>query len=517
MFLGRDDSKPQTLCKQGSDVSALLNEIGQELAADAARSPVAIDIVAAVSDLTTAPSWLAPLALRPGLDGACVGTRCLVPWQLLGRGTFATHAPIDFLPEIRFGISHKKLRKSLKAGAEDEAYQRIATHSFVLGIDGKVTQLRRLQVPTTRPDAESVAHAEQLFEQHILAAQLPSGQFRYTLDPFNGKADTQNFGLARQAGTAYALCDVGSAAPQVTAAANLALKFLAGYARSSEDGLRTGIALPTDRVVELGPSALSLIAFLRCRERLGPAYDAQIRGLSRFILSLQTPEGVFQRGSDRSLKAPKPGPMALYAQGQALLALVLLETALNYDPELLPGVPELAATIDRAMAYTTDRYWHHAMYPFFFLEENWHCLAARAALVQHRNPRYEQFCLDYVRFKSRLILDSDSAVDPELVGSFGLGNIIPPHSAGAAGFGEAVAAAVTLERARGESTARTTRVLTDIVGLVVRQQRTETNSFGCVPEALGGFPEQVHVPLTRIDFAQHAWSAVAHAKSELAW
>ena len=43
------------------------------------------------------------------------------------------------------------------------------------------------------------------------------------------------------------------------------------------------------------------------------------------------------------------------------------------------------------------------MRDFFFFEENWHCLAARAALAHHRRDDYERFCLDYVTMKTRLL------------------------------------------------------------------------------------------------------------------
>jgi hypothetical protein len=304
----------------------------------------------------------------------------------------------------------------------------------------------------------------------------------------------------------------------VTESARNALQFLSRFEQTSADQQVLGLVQPGEAFASLGPSALSLVAFLRCRSRMDRTFDDQIRGLSRFVVSLQAANGSFRPGMDVKQKQPRSGPFPLYSQGQAVLALVLLEAELLQDPSLLPDLaPDLSGVIDRAMAYTAGDYWRRAMYPFFFLEEGWHCLAARAALLHHRQASYEQFCLDYVRFKSRLILEESSDVDPELIGGFGLGNVFPPHSAGAAGLGEAVAAALTIERARGERELRDRRLMEAIVLFVLRSQRTNVNSFACVPGAIGGFPEQVHAPITRIDFAQHAWAAVAHARNELAW
>jgi hypothetical protein len=150
------------------------------------------------------------------------------------------------------------------------------------------------------------------------------------------------------------------------------------------------------------------------------------------------------------------------------------------------------------------------LYPFFFIEENWHCLAARAALELERDPQYEQFCLDYVTFKTRQILDLDSGVDPLFVGGMGFGNVVPPHNTGSAGFGEALSAAIAIRKQQGIDIEREQKLLALVLGFLVRQQWTESNCTGCVPEALGAISEHTHSPITRIDFVQHAWAALGH-------
>src|SRR5690606_27024778 len=116
----------------------------------------------------------------------------------------------------------------------------------------------------------------------------------------------------------------------------------------------------------------------------------------------------------------------------------------------------------------------------------------------------------YMKFKSRLILDESSGVDPQYVGGFGFGNIIPPHNTGAAGVGEAVAAAIAVKVARQEDVAEERELLRSLMGFLLRQQWTPDNCFACVPEAIGAISEHTHSPITRIDFAQHAWAAVGH-------
>jgi len=196
---------------------------------------------------------------------------------------------------------------------------------------------------------------------------------------------------------------------------------------------------------------------------------------------------------------------------------VLLEQRLATHPSaVLPSYDEVHAAVERAMQYFGTRYWSHPLRDFFFLEENWHCLAARTALAVHRHPAYEALCLDYVRFKSRLILLTEDGVEPDFDGGFGFGNLVPPHNTGAAGFGEALAAAIPILRARGAPTEREERLLGRVMRFLMRQQWSRSNCFACATsEVIGGMSEHTHSALTRIDFAQHAWAALGHGQRAL--
>ncbi len=106
------------------------------------------------------------------------------------------------------------------------------------------------------------------------------------------------------------------------------------------------------------------------------------------------------------------------------------------------------------MDYYANRYWPAALRSLFYLEENWHCIAAEAALASHRNDAYERFCIDYTTFKSRLILTEADGADPEHVGGYSVTSMLPPHNATTAGFGEALAATLGVMKARGRPHAR---------------------------------------------------------------
>ena len=514
--------KARAACIQARAEAELAPEVAGWLEKNAGRGAVMLDRLTAVRGLSGTPGWLAALSLRPGIDGVCLGKRCLAPWQLVAQSRFVTHSPLPFLGDLKFGASLSDLARAVSGkdrskrdGAGGELMA-ITSHSVVITADGEVTPLVRMH-PTEQPlTAERVKGAGTLFESHILAAQQENGQFRYTLDPFTRVEENRQLNLARQAGTVFALCDVGSQTEATNRAARLGLQLLVDH--HVEDGERWALAgSPKDRYVRLGESALPLVALLTCRSRVGSEFDAAIAGLSRFILSLQRRDGSFATDYDWRRKKVVRFGEALYAPGQALLGLTLLDRLLAEHPELsaLGDAAAVGDAIQRGMNHVAHEHWDVAIYPFFFVEENWNCLAARAALPRQRNADYERFCLDYVAFKSRLILSPESGVAPEFVGGFGFGNLIPPHNTGAAGFGEALAASIAVRRARGDATSEQEQVLAHLLGFLLRQQWTAETCPACSPLAIGSMSEHIHSPITRIDFGQHAWAALSNGAAAL--
>lgn len=510
--------KGSARCLQKDDLGELAESLRDTLRSDASRGPVLVDRVTGTRKPADSPAWLEALSLRPGLDGACFEDRCYTPWQLVAQQRFIEHSPLPFLADLKFGASLDDVAKALLSKSKREASQDLNLQSLVawtsqsiaLGPRGEVTPLLRMHPPERKVERQEVETAAAAFETHILTAQKSDGQFRYTLHPFTG-GQTRQVNLARQAGTLFALCDVGSSSPAVTKTARLGLEFLVKR-RLKRDEYWALAQDSSARVVRLGESALPLIALLACRSRVGDAFDEAITQLSRFVLHLQRDDGSFATDFDwKRQKALNLGE-ALYAPGQALLALVLLDNLLAEHPELshLGDSEQLGDAIQRGMTHVARKHWDVPIYSFFFVEENWNCLTARAALARQRNDAYERFCLDYAKFKSRLILTKESRVAPEYIGGFGFGNVIPPHNTGAAGFGEALAAAIEVARARSEGADEFASVMHDLVGFLLRQQWTAETCAACAPAAVGSLSEHMHSPITRIDFAQHAYAAVSH-------
>ncbi len=517
---------PVSRCWQGEGV-APFEQMGDTLLAGSLGGRVKIDVITGVQPLQHVVPIVDSMLLRPGLDGVCEGRRCLMPWQLLALDAFNTNTPIPVIPDLRFGFDPVALRKALaspdatgRIPTAVDGLTRIETRSYVTDVGGSVHPLRRLRQEGLQLTPASLQAASKAAEQYILSAQGPDGRFEYKMRPFSGLVSYRGFAVARQAGTTLATCELADDTPQAKAVARRALSMLASIQRRSGD--LSMLLYPKGKPAKkigLGNTALATIAFLSCRERVGKRFDHTIDRMTKFLLAMQRPNGSFHPKFDFETGEPVPGPDPLYAVGQAIFALVLLEEAAAQEPGLFTDADVVHEAVERAMDYIATEYWSGFVRDFFFMEENWNCLAARAALGHHRHDGYERFCLDYVRYKTRLILSEEDEVADDLVGGYGYGNVLLPHNTGSAGFAEAGSAALTIAKAREEDAADIEAALMRALGFLVHHQWNAVNCFACEgPHPIeGGFSEHMGSPTIRIDFVQHAWAGMGHSGRALGW
>jgi hypothetical protein len=516
-----DRPEPTTRCVQAETLEQAAAALRGMLEAEAFAARIKIDVVTGVKALRPVVPVVDSMLLRPGLDGVCEGERCLMPWQLVALDQFNLNTPIPVIPELRFGFDAARLRAVLEGATRSappsaalEGLVRIETASFVTDGEGKLHGLRRMRRTDTSLDAPSLARALEGAENYITAALGQDGRFEYNLDPFTGRPSYRGFSLARQAGTTLVVCELAADRRRAKKVATAALRMLASTQR--KHGEMSALHYPSDakvRRIPLGNTALSAIAFLSCRELVGSRFDEDIAAMTRFLLHMQRPDGSFHPLVDMESGEPIPGPDPLYAVGQAVFALSLLEE-LTADPSIegLPEHGEVRESVERAMNYIARDYWNHFASDFFFMEENWHCLAARASLGHHRNEAYEQFCLDYVEYKKRLILDETSGVSEDLVGGYGFGNVLLPHNTGSSGFGEALAAAMAIRRAREAPLDEDALFMRRALGFLLRHQWDDVSCFACSAQrpVQGAFGEHMASPIIRIDYVQHAMAAMGH-------
>lgn len=505
-------------CLQAESLAPAQAALKARLEGNAAAGPIAVDVVTATDPLEHVAPVVDGLLLRAGLDGVCQGNHCLVPWQLLALDAFNVSKPIPVIPELRFGFDPRQLRRAMghEPTPDVEGLVRIETASFVADAQGRLHALHRLREAGPPLDAANLRAGKVAAERYILAAQGDDGRFEYRLDPFIGKVSFAGFSLARQAGTTLVVCELAEDRARAREVATAALEMLVSTQRRHDD--LAMLFYPAEKAVKmigLGDTALATIALLSCRDLVGDRFDADIDRMTRFLLAMQRADGGFFPRFDLGAGAPEPGPDPLYAVGQAVFALSLLEaTVAETTPRAVEFVDHatVRAAVELAMTYTATDYWSNFGADFFFMEENWHCLAARASLGHHRHDGYEQFCLDYVRYKARLIFDEHDGVAPEFVGGYGVGNVLLPHNTGSAGFGEAMSAALAIATARGLSLPEYEDGLRRALTFLLHQQWDEVNTFatsGPHPVA-GGFSEHMGSPHIRIDYVQHAMAAMGH-------
>ncbi len=516
----------RTECLQGT-AADLPTRLGKRIASEAVRGPIKIDWLTSALPLRAHPGLLGPLvdvlSLRPGLDGVCHGNACLMPWQMITTGLFAAREATPYIPKMRLGFAIATVRATLDAGggAELDGLTRITSESLLIDAGGKPHELRRMRARQARANAALVARAERTAEAFVLEAQRRDGTYRYELNAYANTATLDNPSIPRHAGTTLVLCELGSKRPEVEATIRRALQAQARYARRWDD--RAALTYRRNqRVAGLGDSALGMIAFTACRARAGGSHDALIGELARFLIGMQRPDGSFRPGRDLRRGRDREGPTPIFAGGQAIMALTQLEEIMRaLPPEQhapFPPLPEVHAAVERAMDHVAGDYWPSPLRDFFFLKENWHCLAARAALRSHRHDGYERFCIDYASYKARLLLGPDDDVDLELEGGYGFGNIVPPHTGSSGGLGEAIGAAIALRVARGEDASAERARLERVLTFLVRQQAQPELCFACrSPVATGWFSGFMVGPTGRIDHIQHPWSALGHGAHALGW
>lgn len=500
-------------CFQRSELSDALSDAFATLAKEQATGDAVVDVVASARPLPDAGMILGPVVLRPGFDGVCDGARCLTPWQLFGIDAFTEAATFAAL-QADIGTTSAALRKALGSDAGSfVGLTAIQTQSFLIKPNRKVIPQRHLRSGARPLDKPTIEASLRDAAQFIVSAQVKDGRYRYTVQPFSGQTSFDNFSVPRQAGTTLALCNAAKYNPKARESAQSSLAYLSTLVQ--ENGERGGIIYPKGKKARagLGSIALPLIAYLTCRPLVGDVNDAAVQKLLGALVSMQRENGSFMPQWDPQSGTGFEGRDALYAAGQAVYALVLWEGA-HGDGLARPS--DLKAKIDRAMAFYAGPYWNIPVRDFFYLEENWHCLAAMAALDHHRNDAYERFCVDYMTMKKRFIERADDVDDPDFVGSYAFGQVFPPHHAAAAGFSEGLAAAVAVKKARGLDTRDDEEVLRLVVAYLLRHQWRDDNCAMCTRKLriAGGYSENVASPIIRIDFVQHSMSGMMMSSRE---
>lgn len=510
---GESQGSPKAWCVEISS----LDELGSSLQAAEVESLFRVEWVTRQSVLNFRQAEKIPaLSLRPALDGVCMQGRCLSAWQLVALQAYVSLAPLSSIPDLRFGVSPKALQHWLGAQPRSKSL-RLTSESYVVSPQGQVRALLRERRREARASASQLRAAKAAAQEYILRAQEPSGRFEYLQHAFLLDPVKSPVVLPRQGGTLFALCRWGEHSDRSQEAVRRASSFLLAHERRVGDWsvlvANAPWRLGPSARADLGSTALPLLALLQCRERVGAMHDESLGRMLQALLRFQRADGSFAPLIE--LRPDAVGTLRqeqLYASGQALFALLMAVDVLAQTKiHSWPTEQRLRKAARSAMRHYAQNYWGHFLSNFFFVEENWHCLAAEQSVRTLNYRPYEDFCLDYLNFKSRFTLDERSSVAKEFSGGYGFGNIVVPQTTPSAGQAEALAAGIEILEARFEDASLEKKELRLILDFLWRQQLDAYSCRGCAdpPRLQGGFAESMNSPLVRIDYVQHAFAALA--------
>jgi hypothetical protein len=512
--LYRDGRRGETYVGEGSSGLEALEALGDALAegeSELGEARFRIDFLTAAGPVLDSIPLMVALSIVPGIDGVGYQTETERSWilghELLEEGLLTAFKPFPWM-DLRFGVDRDDLRSRLRLGfvapqAEGRLF-RFRSQSFIEDRSGVIHALFRNgpeRPPVTR---ETVDHAIELAAEWVLAAQRSDGRFRYLYEPFRDEFIDSGYSYPRHAGTAGFLLQVYdyTGDERYLVAADAALDWLWEQTRSPCGSTSSAcVAGRSDQAV-LGSSALATAAFAH-RALLGDSQALdRARLLGTYLLNMQRANGdffhrfYFDGGIDRDYHS-------FYYTGEAAFALSRLALA---DPE----EPVWRDSVRMTMEFWVGDYWDHFAGGFFFAEEHWTCLAIEAAHELFNEDRYDQFCFDIADFLARLVLEQDDTPYPDFIGGTGFGPIFPPHTTPTATRAEAMVAAYRISVSRGEPNVELGETLLSMYGFILGGQYTEAHA-ALLPNpqrALGGIRENLFIPTVRIDYNQHAGSAL---------
>jgi hypothetical protein len=254
----------------------------------------------------------------------------------------------------------------------------------------------------------------------------------------------------------------------------------------------------------LGENALALVALLATARASAGAksrLEAEARELALKLQSLVQPDGTVSTRFDPATRQAHPARRPMFEAEEAAYALILSARQL--------GAPELGMTARRILDELLHKKDSYFLGWFAYGADAWTCLAVEAGWPDYVPPDGLDHCRGYASFLRRM-QDDGRGPFPDRLGQYGFSEILVPQTPAAAGFSEAVLATWALARRLGvedEDLAEQGR--RGLTALLREQTRAETAFLSREPAFVdGGFTRSSVEPEIRVDFVQHALSAL---------
>jgi hypothetical protein len=476
-----------------------------------AGGELVLESIVGEGPIVARPQVVFALSLVSGHDG--------VMGQLDGVTAYVT--PDDLLAHRAYDRGTRLFGVDLPTGADTPVLFALLAerlHATARRVESEAV-LHRIRVARTTPLRADPpwAHADEhslspdmvrgaAFDAALYLARniRDDGHFHYLVEATSGK-ELAGYDWPRHGGATFFLAQAADHFhdPRLATACLRAASLMRDRAVSL---CGDGACIGTDSKVDLGSSALGLLAFVEiARTGLDPTYADLILRLSRFIRAQQRPDGEFMHEYDRRQGRPVDVQYVYYS-GEATLALSRAYARTHDPADLAAATRGLAHLVGPAWRFFGDRY--------YFGEEHWTCQAMADLWAYAKNPAALDFCGRWQAYNRRLQY-RDGETPYDAVGGIGVGSFATPRLTPVASRCEAGVA--TLDVLLREHPGRRDSAVRDLerqqrraLALLVRRQlRPGPTAILANPERVYGAMPGSEVDLAlRIDYAQHAGSAM---------
>ncbi|QQR89473.1 MAG: hypothetical protein IPJ88_14910 [Myxococcales bacterium] len=449
---------------------------------------------------------LLSLSVRPGIDALLSEQRMLLPDDMLKAGVFGSAPLIPKIREVRLGINRQWVYEQLGT-SQEHPLLRAAVESFLFA-QGRTRGVYRGNTKGPVSGKENLRKAAIAGGDFMLRQLRLDGRFNYVYLPMKDQAHQGAvYSVPRHAGSAYSLAQLWGQTKlqRFRVGAQRAMFWLSKHVRR-RCGSPQAACVVFQGEVTLGSSALSAIAGLEYQRKTSDTrFAEQNRALLNFLLAMQQDNGDFFHGYDPHRKQIDRQSKKMFYSEEAALALVL-----GYK---VFGDKLFLSAAEKALDFLTTEKYSFFLGWFVYGADHWTCIAAEEAYPALQEQHYLDFCEGYADFLSRLQYAKQGWDNRDFYGHYGVGALMVPQAGAAAGFTEAMVSTYLLGRYHGRVNEEVEKQVQAATDALIREQVRADNSYLFQnPEAArGGFRRSLVEPEMRIDFTQHATSALLRA------
>ena len=284
---------------------------------------------------------------------------------------------------------------------------------------------------------EAIQSSVQSAARYLARNQRKNGSFRYELNAVTGD-DSEEYNFPRHSGATYFLARAGNQFQdaQLSRAAQRAGAFL-----KDRSTLQCGAhaCVGEGGEVDIGSSALALLAYVELLAGGAEEYRASALELGAFLRSQQRPDGEFQHFYSVSEQHPIDRQVEYYT-GEATFALARVQRVSGDPKDLEAARRGLAFLVKRSPWFLGSHY--------FWGAEHWTCQALADLWPRAPDPVALKFCLDWQAVNRNLQFDSPPAPS-DYDGSISRGPFMAPRLTPTGSRLEAAVATLEVARAAG--------------------------------------------------------------------